>query len=119
MRWHAHLFGHLEEVCKGRDRGLNIVFGIRRVLEFTCDILHALEGHFALVDALHGASLQAVDQPAEQGAVLEHLEEVLHVSGCADVLLGDLLDPLEALLRQLIAVFGVDLWNGDKKGTRN
>lgn len=53
--------------------------------------------------------MQTVDQSAEQSSVLQHLEEVLHISGCADVLVGDLLDPLQALLRQLIAVFGVDL----------
>lgn len=78
-------------------------------MRLTRDILHALECHLRLVDPLHGASLQAVDQSAEQRAVLEHLKEVLHVAGCADVLGGDLLHPLQALLRQLVAVFGVDL----------
>lgn len=75
----------------------------------TCDILHALESHLALVDLLHGAGLQTVDQSAQQSTVLQHLEEILHVPRGANGFAGDLLDPLQALLRQLIAVFGVNL----------
>lgn len=73
------------------------------------DVLHALEGHFAVVDLLDGAGLQGVGQLAQDDAILEHLEEVVGVAGCVNGLLGDGLDPLEALLGQLLAVLGVNL----------
>lgn len=75
----------------------------------TCNVLHALECHLALIDLLHGARLQAIDQLTQQHSILEYLIEVLHVSGGAGGLTRDLLNPLETLRRQFIAILGVDL----------
>lgn len=57
------------------------------------DVLHALECHFAFVDFLDGSWLEGVGQLAEDHAVLENFEEVVHVSRNVYGLTGDFLDP--------------------------
>lgn len=47
--------------------------------------------------------------PAEEGAVLEHLVEVVHVPGDVEVLLGDEPNPFQRFLGELLRIFAVDL----------
>lgn len=69
------------------------------------NVFHALEGHCALVDFLDGSGFQRVDELAEENAVLQDLEEVVHVAAGVDRLASDFLDPFEALGSQFVAVF--------------
>jgi len=73
------------------------------------DVLHALEGHRARLDLLHGARLQHVDQAAENLSILEDLVEVVLVAIGVDVLAENFLDPVEHLSGGLLRVLGVHL----------
>jgi len=76
------------------------------------DVLHALEGHGARLDLLHGSRLQYVDQTAEHLTVPEDLEEVVRIPFGADVLPENFLDPVQRLFGRLLRVLGVDLGVG-------
>lgn len=91
---------------EGFLRGHPQVFGS---LQKGADVLHALEGHLALVDFLHAARFDVVHQSAKQRAVLQDFVEVIHVARCVEILVCDPADPLKDLLCELFAVFGINL----------
>jgi len=50
-----------------------------------------------------------VQVPAKQDAVLQDLEEIVHVSVRVNVFARDGFNPFQAFLRQFFAIFAIDL----------
>lgn len=73
------------------------------------DVLHALEGHFALLDASDGVGLQSVGQFAEENSVSQLFEDVVRVAGEVVGHASDLVDPFQNLASVLFAVLAHDL----------
>lgn len=73
-------------------------------LQESRNVLHALEGHFTLVDLLNAAGLQCVGQFAQDHTILEHLKEVFRIARCVNRLRRNSLNPFQGLLCELLAV---------------
>lgn len=80
-----------------------------RTLQEGGNVLHALKRHLAGVDLLHRTGVDRVGQVAQDHAVLEHLVEIVHLTGGVDRLARHLLDPFQTFGGEFFAVLVVYL----------